>query len=71
MIRADGFNAFAGQAPHKARHRVEQLAGRLTLNANHTGGREPLGNASFSENDENGTTHRLSMPSQRRQWTTA
>jgi hypothetical protein len=42
-------------------------AGRLSSSANHTGGCEPSGNASFSEKLVNGTTHRLSTPSQRRQ----
>jgi hypothetical protein len=32
-----------------------------------TGGREPSGSNSFSEKLVNGTTHRLSTPSQRRQ----
>jgi hypothetical protein len=39
----------------------------VSSNANHTGGREPFGSASFSEKLVKGTTHRLSMPSHRRQ----
>src|SRR5271163_1798393 len=46
---------------------AKKASGRLSSKANHTGGREPSGKASFSENDENGTAQRLSTPSQRRQ----
>jgi len=46
---------------------AKNASGRLSSNANQTGGREPSGVASFSENDVNGTTHRLSTPSHRRQ----
>jgi len=47
---------------------AKNASGRVSSMANHTGGREPSGIGWFSENDENGTTHRLSTPSQRRQW---
>src|SRR5271154_738606 len=46
---------------------AKNASGRLSLKANHTGGREPSGKTSFSLNDENGTTQRLSTPSHRRQ----
>src|SRR6185503_4507300 len=41
--------------------------GRLSSKANQTGGFLPSGKVSFSEKLANGTTHRLSTPSQRRQ----
>jgi len=47
-------------------------SGRLSSSANHTGGLRPSGKASFSLKSVNGTTRRLSTPSQRRQcgdWT--
>jgi len=46
---------------------AKNKSGRLSSKANHTGGREPSGKCSFSENEENGTTQRLSTPSHRRQ----
>jgi hypothetical protein len=46
---------------------AKKASGRLSSNANQTGGREPSGIGSFSENDVNGTTQRLSTPSHRRQ----
>src|SRR5208337_1924885 len=45
----------------------KQPPAEISGESNQTGGREPSGRTSFSENDENGTTHRLSRPSQRRQ----
>ena len=46
---------------------AKKASGRLSSSANQTGGREPSGRTSFSENEVNGTTQRLSTPSQRRQ----
>src|SRR3546814_1117744 len=46
---------------------AKKASGRASDKANHTGGREPSGITSFSEKLVNGTTHRLSTPSQRRQ----
>src|SRR5271165_161942 len=47
---------------------AKKASGRLSSKANQTGGRDPSGSASFSENEENGTTQRLSTPSHGRQW---
>ena len=47
---------------------AKKASGRLSSSANQTGGREPSGWSSFSEKPVNGTTHRLSTPSHRRQW---
>ena len=47
---------------------AKKASGLSSLKANHTGGREPSANTSFSEKLVKGTTQRLSMPSQRRQW---
>src|SRR5580658_5233081 len=46
---------------------AKNASGRLSSSANQTGGCEPSGNASFSENEVKGTTQRESTPSQRRQ----
>src|SRR3954464_11696192 len=46
---------------------AKNASGRLSSSANQTVGREPSGRTSFSENEVNGTTQRLSGPSQRRQ----
>ena len=46
---------------------AKNASGRLSSSANQTGGREPSGSTSFSEKLVNGTTHRLSTPSHRRQ----
>ena len=46
---------------------AKNASGRVSSKANHTGGRVPSGKCSFSEKLVNGTTHRFSMPSQRRQ----
>src|SRR6516164_3214525 len=46
-------------------HRPAKNAnGRLSSKASHSGGREPSGKTSFSENEVNGTTQRLSTPIQ-------
>src|SRR3546814_13313601 len=45
---------------------AKKASGRASDKANHTGGREPSGLTSFSAQLVNGTTHRLSTPSQRR-----
>src|SRR5271166_6178595 len=47
---------------------AKKASGRLSSSANQTGGREPSGRISFSAKLVNGTTHRLSTPSHRRQW---
>lgn len=46
---------------------AKHASGRVSSNANQTGGRVPSGSTSCSEKLVNGTTQRLSMPSQRRQ----
>jgi hypothetical protein len=46
---------------------AKKASGRLSSRANQTGGLEPSGRNSFSAKLVNGTTHRLSTPSQRRQ----
>src|ERR1700685_4585265 len=46
---------------------AKKASGRLSSRANQTGGREPSGCNSFSAKLVNGTTHRLSTPSHRRQ----
>src|ERR1700730_15451856 len=46
---------------------AKQARGRVSSNANHTGGFLPSGSASFSLKLVNGTTQRCSLPSQRRQ----
>src|SRR5258706_13715307 len=46
---------------------AKKATGRLSSNANQAGGREPFGWGSGSAKLLQGTTHRLSMPSQRRQ----
>src|SRR5271165_4145858 len=46
---------------------AKKASGRLSSSANQTGGREPSGRISFSAKLVNGTTHRLSTPSHRRQ----
>src|ERR1700730_17332131 len=47
---------------------AKNASGRVSSNANQTGGRVPSGRASFSEKLVNGTTQRVSLPkSQRRQ----
>src|SRR5271169_5804013 len=53
---------------HRVHRPAKNASGRLSSKANHTDGREPSGKTSFSENEENGTTQRLSTPSHRRQW---
>ena len=58
----------AGRPTYAQAGRLAHLNFHGPIAANHTGGREPSGKISFSENDVNGTTHRLSTPSQRRQW---
>jgi len=45
---------------------AKNASGRLSSRANQTGGREPSGRISFSAKLVNGTTHRFSTPSQRR-----
>src|SRR5580704_5844328 len=52
----------------RAHRPAKNASGRLSSKANQTGGLEPSGKTSFSENEENGTTQRLSTPSHRRQW---
>ncbi len=47
---------------------AKKASDRVSSKANHTGGREPSGNTSFSEKLVKGTAHRFSMPSHRRQW---
>ena len=47
---------------------AKKASGRLSSNANHTGGREPSGKTSFSAKLVKGTMQRLSTPSHRRQW---
>ena len=47
---------------------AKKASGLVSSSANQTGGREPSGSTSFSEKLVNGTTQRLSGPSQRRQW---
>src|SRR6202021_2572723 len=51
-----------GQMPAK------KGSGRLSSNANHTGGGEPSGKTSFAAKLVKGTMQRLSTPSHRRQW---
>src|SRR4051812_15901896 len=46
---------------------AKNASGRSSFSANHAGGRVPSGCGSGSLNDVNGTTHRFSGPSQRRQ----
>jgi hypothetical protein len=46
---------------------AKQANGRLSFSANQIGGLDPSGCKAFSEKLVNGTTHRLSTPSQRRQ----
>src|SRR5258708_20393898 len=46
---------------------AKKASGRVSSKANHTGGLRPSGSASFSLKLVNGTTHRCSVPSQRRQ----
>ena len=46
---------------------AKKASGRLSSNANHTGGREPSGKTSFSAKLVKGTMQRLSTPSHRRQ----
>src|SRR5260370_36324253 len=46
---------------------AKKARGRVSSNANHTGGLRPSGSASFSLKLVNGTTQRSSLPSQRRQ----
>src|ERR1700722_13332969 len=47
---------------------AKQARGRVSSNANHTGARSPTPPGLGSEKLVNGTRHRLSTPSQRRQW---
>jgi hypothetical protein len=47
---------------------VKNARGRVSSNANRTGGRFPSGKTSFSEKLVKGTTQRFSTPSHRRQW---
>ena len=47
---------------------AKKASGRLSSNANQTGGREPSGKTSFSAKLVKGTMQRLSTPSHRRQW---
>src|SRR5271170_764499 len=47
---------------------AKKASGRLSSNANHTGGRESFGKTSFSTKLVNGMMQRLSTPSHRRQW---
>jgi len=46
---------------------AKNASDRVSSKANHTGGRVPSGKCLFSEKLVKGTTHRFSMPSQRRQ----
>src|SRR5258706_16012147 len=46
---------------------AKKARGRVSSNANHTGGLLPSGSVSFSLKLVNGTTQRCSVPSQRRQ----
>src|SRR6266446_8240337 len=46
---------------------AKKARGRVSSNANHTGGLLPSGSASFSLKLVNGTAQRCSMPSQHRQ----
>jgi hypothetical protein len=53
---------------HLVQTPAKKARGRLSSSANHTGGREPSCCSSCSAKLVNGTTHRLSGPSHRRQW---
>src|SRR5271169_2796413 len=53
---------------HRVQTPAKKASGRLSSNANHTGGREPFGKTSFSAKLVKGTMQRLSTPSHRRQW---
>src|SRR6202051_1196030 len=52
---------------HRVQIPAKQARGRVSSNANQTGGLLPSANASFSLKLVKGTTQRCSMPSQRRQ----